>query len=281
MKKRIFKIAFPISITSCIRSGLSSLKQFLIPLRLSMSGMTYQMAVSGYGLISGMVMPVLLFANVFIASFSGLLVPEFSRLLAGKNTNRMKYICNTIFKSTFIFSIAMSSVFLFYGNELSILIYQNLEAGKWIKILAPLVFFMYIDNVIDNILKGINEQVSVMFCNIIDLVVTITIIFFVVPHLGITGYILSIFVSELLNFTISSIQLRKRITFSINVKNICIKPIIACILAYGVTMFFNFSFLPFLWNVVFKIASFIGVYALIIFLFNIKSADRYYRQFHN
>ena len=281
MKKRIFKIAFPISITSCIRSGLSSLKQFLIPLRLSMSGMTYQMAVSGYGLISGMVMPVLLFANVFIASFSGLLVPEFSRLLAGKNTNRMKYICNTIFKSTFIFSIAMSSIFLFYGNELSILIYQNLEAGKWLKILAPLVFFMYIDNVIDNILKGINEQVSVMLCNIIDLVVTITIIFFVVPHLGMTGYILSIFVSELLNFTISSIQLRKRITFSINVKNICIKPIIACILAYGITMFFNFSFLPFLWNVVFKLAFFIGVYALIIFLFNIKGADRYYRQFHN
>ena len=52
MKRKIFKIAFPISITSCIRSGLSSLKQFLIPIRLELSGMSYSLAVSNYGLIS-------------------------------------------------------------------------------------------------------------------------------------------------------------------------------------------------------------------------------------
>ena len=52
MKKKIFTIAFPISITSCIRSGLSSLKQFLIPIRLELSGISYSLAVSKYGLIS-------------------------------------------------------------------------------------------------------------------------------------------------------------------------------------------------------------------------------------
>lgn len=52
MKRKIFKIAFPISITSCIRSGLSSLKQFLIPIRLELSGVSYSLAVSNYGLIS-------------------------------------------------------------------------------------------------------------------------------------------------------------------------------------------------------------------------------------
>ncbi len=52
MKKKIFSIAFPISITSCIRSGLSSLKQFLIPIRLELSGISYSLAVSNYGLIS-------------------------------------------------------------------------------------------------------------------------------------------------------------------------------------------------------------------------------------
>ena len=30
-KRNIFKIAFPVSATSCIRSGLSTLKQFIIP----------------------------------------------------------------------------------------------------------------------------------------------------------------------------------------------------------------------------------------------------------
>ena len=84
MKKKIFKISFPIAITSYIKSGLSSLKQFLIPIRLEMSGLSYSLAVSEYGLITGMVLPILMFANVFFASFSNLLVPEFSRLLASK-----------------------------------------------------------------------------------------------------------------------------------------------------------------------------------------------------
>ena len=52
MKKKIFTIAFPISITSCIRSGLSCLKQFLIPIRLELSGISYSLAVSNYGLIN-------------------------------------------------------------------------------------------------------------------------------------------------------------------------------------------------------------------------------------
>lgn len=52
MKKKIFTIAFPISVTSCIRSGLSSLKQFLIPIRLELSGISYSLAVSNYGLIN-------------------------------------------------------------------------------------------------------------------------------------------------------------------------------------------------------------------------------------
>ena len=39
-KKEIFKISFPVAITSYIRSGLSTLKQFIIPSRLVLFGLT-------------------------------------------------------------------------------------------------------------------------------------------------------------------------------------------------------------------------------------------------
>lgn len=268
MKRKIFKISFPIAITSCIKSGLSSLKQFLIPIRLSMSGLTYTMSVSQYGLISGMVMPILMFANVFIFSFSGLLVPEFSRLLAGKNYNRMNTVCNSIFKNTCLFSICIASIIFFFANELSLAIYQNIEIAKWLRLLSPLVFFIYIDNIIDNILKGINEQVSVMFCNIIDLVITILIIYFIVPKIGMAGYILSIFISELLNFTISSFQLRKKIKYSLNIFEYIIIPILGCIISYLICSIFTFNFLPFLFGLLLKIFVFISVYFVFIKLIN-------------
>lgn len=215
-------------------------------------------------------MPVIMFANVLISSFSGLLVPEFSRLLAGGNYNRLKTVCDTIFKVTFIFSICVTGVFIIFANEISLMVYQSIEAGKWIKILAPLIFFMYIDNIIDNMLKGINEQVSVMICNIIDLLVTISIIFFIVPIMGMYGYILSIFVSELLNFTISSIQLKKKINYSVNFKKFVIRPILACLVSYLLIKVLPITFSNFTLNTIIQIALFILFYLIFMVLFDKK-----------
>lgn len=215
-------------------------------------------------------MPVIMFANVLIISFSGLLVPEFSRLLAGKNYNRLKNVCDTIFKITFIFSICVTGIFIIFATEISLMVYQSIETGKWIRVLAPLIFFMYIDNIIDNMLKGINEQVSVMFCNIVDLIVTISIIFFVVPVFGMYGYILSIFVSELLNFTISSVQLKKKINYSVNLKEFVIKPCLACLISYLLLQIFHINFFSFYLNTIAQISLFVIFYLCFILLLHKK-----------
>lgn len=215
-------------------------------------------------------MPVIMFANVLIGSFSSLLVPEFSRLLAGENYNRLKTVCDTIFKVTFIFSIGVTGIFVIFSNEISLMVYQSIEAGKWIRILSPLIFFMYIDNIIDNMLKGINEQVSVMVCNIIDLLVTISIIFFVVPLMGMYGYILSIFISELLNFTISSIQLKKKINYSVNFKKFIIRPIFACLVSYLLIKVLHINFSTFYLNTIIQIGLFILFYLSFMVVFDRK-----------
>ena len=81
--------------------------------------------------------------------------------------------------------------------------------GTYIKLFAPLIPFMYVDIIIDNILKGLDAQTNVMIINIIDLIVSTCFIFFFVPLLGIKGYILSIFISEILNLGLSLNKLLK------------------------------------------------------------------------
>ncbi len=211
-----------------------------------------------------MVMPVILFANVFISSFSNLLVPEFSRLLTCKNYKRLQFVCNVIFKVTFIFSIGITFMFFLFSNDISLIVYQSIEPGKWIKILSPLIFFIYIDNIIDNMLKGINEQVSVMFCNILDLLTTISIIFFIVPIYGMYGYIFSIFVSELLNFTISILQLKKRIKYHINVTDFIVFPILSCVFSCCLIIVFKMFFIN---NFLLLIFLFILTYIFFLHLF--------------
>lgn len=215
-KKRIFQIAFPISITSYIRSGLSTLKQFIIPTRLALFGLSYSIALSEYGKINGMTMSVLLFPNVFIMSFSNLLIPEFASLLAKEYKKRILEVCKKIFLATSIFSISVSIIFFLFANEISLIVFQNLECAKYIRILSPLILFIYPDNILDSILKGLNKQFSVMFCNILDLVLTITILYFLLPILGLTGYLLAIMVSEIFNFYISYFHLYKATGFKMS-----------------------------------------------------------------
>ena len=160
------------------------------------------------------------------------------------------------------------------------MIYQSIEAGKWIRILSPLIFFIYIDNIIDNMLKGINEQVSVMICNIIDLLVTISIIFFIVPMMGMYGYILSIFVSELLNFTISSIQLKKKINYSINWRKFILRPVFACLVSYLFIKILNIQLFSFSLSTIIQIALFVLLYLCFMFISDRKRVYRKLKEFY-
>lgn len=81
--------------------------------------------------------------------------------------------------------------------------------GFYIKIFAPIVPFMYLDIIIDSILKGLDAQMSVLFINIVDLLLSISFVFFFVPKFGILGFIASIYASEILNFVLSFKKLKE------------------------------------------------------------------------
>lgn len=208
-KKVIFKITFPVSITSYIRSGLSTFKQFIVPNRLLMFGLPYGIALSEYGKITGMALPVIMFPIVFISSFSSLIVPEFSSLLAKGYKKRIVTVTHKIFLATSLFSIIVTIFLLIFANDISLYIFQNINCAKYIKVLSPLVLFMYLDNIIDNMLKGLNKQFQVMFCNIVDLILSICILYFLLPEIGITGFVISIYISEIFNFIVSYVTLKK------------------------------------------------------------------------
>ena len=75
------------------------------------------------------------------------------------------------------------------------------------RILSPLIVIMYMDIVVDSILKGLDAQVDVMIINIFDCLISIAFIYFLVPILGFSGYIISIFISEVIDFSLSGYKL--------------------------------------------------------------------------
>ena len=106
--KRILRITIPVALTSYLRSGLSTLKQLIIPSSLQKSGMNSSGALSSYGIVNGMAMPIIMFPVILVTSISGLLIPEFSRYHA---LGKKKKIKNT---SIFI----LTRYFYFFFNDM-------------------------------------------------------------------------------------------------------------------------------------------------------------------
>ena len=197
----------PVAITSYIRSGLSTLKQLLIPSSLEKSGLSCSMAFSTYGTVFGMAMPIIMFPSLVVNAFSGLLVPEFSRYRAKHDQKRILEVIKIVFTFTIFISLILTFIFFVFADNLSLSFYHNLECSSYVKAFSFLVVFMYLDIVADSILKGLDAQVSVMVINILDLILTVTLTYFLVPRFGVIGLVISVFASEIFNFTLSVAKL--------------------------------------------------------------------------
>ena len=193
MNKRILKISVPIAITSYIRSGLTTLKQIIIPSSLQKSGINFSSSLANYGIISGMALPIIMFPDILVKTFSSLLIPEFARYNTKKDLSRTKQMTKILLFLTSIAALILTISLYIFSDKLAVWLYQNITVGRFIRILSPLAIFIYLDTIVDAVLRGLDAQVGVMIINIFDLVISVSFIYFCVPKLGVLGYIISIY----------------------------------------------------------------------------------------
>lgn len=210
---RILRISIPVAITSYIRSGLTTFKQIIIPSSLEKSGINCNQALSKYGIINGMALPVIMFPDILVKSFASLLIPEFARYNAKKDYKRIKQMAGLLLFLIGGCALLLTIILFIFSDILGIWLYKDSSIGFYIRILAPLATFIYVDTVVDSILRGLDAQIGVMIINILDLLISTSFIYFAVPKLGVIGYIISIYISEVLNFTISLFQVIRIVYF--------------------------------------------------------------------
>ncbi len=201
--RKLMGITVPVTLAACLRSGLLTLQHILIPKGLKASGASWERALSSYGTVHGMVLPVVLFPSAFISSFSGLLVPEVAESRARGDHERVARLAEKIITPALAFSIGVSGIMACFGYELGELIYGSREAGMYIRVLAPLIPIMYVDSSVDAFLKGMGEQVYSMNVNILDALCSVILVWLLLPRMGLWGYIVATYATETLNTTLS------------------------------------------------------------------------------
>lgn len=227
LTKRMLGISLPIAFSSYVCSALYTIKGLMIPLGLIKYGLSRDAALAQFGVISGMVMPVILFPAAFLSAFSSLIVPEITECCRLNNTAKINRIITRAFQITLLFSVGVIGIFLSFPYEFGMAIFKDINIGAYIQILAPLILVIYLDSVVDAMLKGLNQQVSSMFYNIFDSAFSIVLVFFLLPKFGIKGLLLVMFLSKLFNTFLSVNKIIRVTDFRIDFVSWIVKPVIA------------------------------------------------------
>lgn len=228
---KILNISIPLAFSAYARSGLITIEHLLIPYGLRKSGIGYSDSMSVYGLINGMVFPIIMFPSCIIYSFAGLIIPELAGLNEKKEKEKINKAVSMIIKYALSFAVCVSGIFICYSYEISYAFYNSAEAYSYLRLFAPLVTVMYLDAAVDGILKGLNEQLYSMKVNIADALLSVGFVYFLVPNLSIKGYIITVFLCEIFNCCMSLTRLIKICTIKTTVFLTLFKPLICIILS--------------------------------------------------
>ncbi len=260
--KKLLYISFPVSLSSLMRSGLKALENIMIPISFVKFGYTKKMSLKEYGKIQGMVMPILFFPSSILFAFSSLLIPEISEANALNQRKKVNYSVTRALQLTFLMSILVSGIFVVFSVNLGLAIYNSAECGLLMKVLAPIIPLIYLDIVVDELLKGLNLQVSMLKYNIFDAIIKIILIYFLIPIKGLTGFILVLYASSILNTMLRMRKLLSVTEISCKVMDWIIKPILS-ITATGYIAIFLFNQIEPFFSNVFIISS--GIIFTVIF----------------
>lgn len=230
--------ALPLAFSAYMRSALVTIEHILIPRGLEKSGATRDMSLAAYGTVGSMVFPLILFPSAITASFAGLLIPEVAESHSVGDSRRISGIVTSVIETVLIFSIGCAGIIISFSLELGATVYPaSATAGKYILMLSPLIPIMYLDTAVDSMLKGLGEQVYTMWINIADASVSVLLVAVLLPRMGINGYIITVYFTEILNATLSITRLLVKSRVKTKVLTWVGRPLICIIPATKVTHF--------------------------------------------
>ena len=207
LQKELWTTALPVALSAYVRSGLIAVEHMLIPRGLQKSGASRDLSLAAYGIVHSMVFPLVLFPAAISSSFAGLLIPEVAQAQAVGDQEKIKRMIRRVFSYVLTYAIGTAGIILCFAYPLADVIYPETHAGKYILLIAPLVPVMYLDTSTDAFLKGIGEQFYCMVVNIVDASLSVILVWILLPRLGIMGYIITVYFTEIVNAALSIARL--------------------------------------------------------------------------
>ncbi len=239
--RRLFAIAAPITAGRYLNSILRTVENLLVPHSIARYLGSKEQGFAQFGALKGMALPLIFFPASFLGALSTLLIPEISAANTLHQYHKINRAVERTLQLTLGASILIGTVFTAFAAPLGELFYHSRDVGVYLRVLAPLTPIMYLESMVDGILKGLNQQVHSLAYSVTDSALRIVLIVLVVPKLGIGGFLGVMVVSNVLTSFLNVGRLMKVTGLHLHITDWIVKPLFCALGGTAVGLFIFFA----------------------------------------
>jgi len=183
--KPLLKSAAPITGMRLLASLSLPLIAIIIPMRLIQYGWSTTAAVSAFGILVGMTIPILTIPQTIISALSTALVPDLSSAHDRQDTKKIKDRIENAMKFTLFINFLILPAFIAMGPGIGTFLYANVESGIFLSHFAWAMIPMSLAQITNAILNSLGAETRAMKNYAIGAVLMFLIIWFMPGILGI------------------------------------------------------------------------------------------------
>ena len=196
--RSLFAFSVPLTANRVLINFINSAEAILIPICLKSYGYANEDALSIFGILTGMAMPMILFPSVLTNSVSVMLLPSISQAKAQKNQLLIQRTIRRTIESCLVLGFASTLFFLLTYSLIGQYLFANTLAGLYIRTLSFICPFMFLSTTLNSILHGLGHPTATLALNLSGCLLRIAVIWIFVPVHGIRAYLYGMLASQVL-----------------------------------------------------------------------------------
>ncbi len=249
------KLSVPILLSGYVQMIMSSLNEALVPIALLRYNTSAERALSEYGMFEAMIIPTIFYPAIIIGSLSNIIIPEIARANSAGNKNRVSHLVHQTLSKSSTYSFFISGLLLMCGKNIGTIICPSDSlVGDTLVKLFPVIPFIYLEIVLEGILKGLGKQNFSTVNSLCEYAIRIVCVVVFVHSYGFIGVLISYYASNIYSNIVRIIFVCKWSGTKFNLRDYIVLPVILCVFSCQVGKAIVNSMMPvsvsLLWNTV-------------------------------
>ncbi len=186
----MMRIAAPVGLTALLGNLIGSANAVLVPRLLVQGGMELSEAMSRFGVMFGMTIPMLVLPTAFLGALSLVLAPKLSEALALGRKQDIRRRIRRAMAATNLILIPALALLAVIGPRLGVALYKDVRVGDYMGILALGVLLCSWQSILGTCLNALGRQAAAakiaLLCDAVQLVLTIATVGR--PDIGLAGF---------------------------------------------------------------------------------------------